>query len=55
MGRGSVRPKGLALQEVCYRQNRGDVGSWRAPGGESGGMAEEKEPKTGDVIKGVDI
>lgn len=42
-----VRPKGLAPQEVCYRQSRGEVGSWRAPGGESGGMAEEKEVKRG--------
>lgn len=59
-GEGSVRPKGLGLQEVCYRQSRGEVGSWRAPGGESGGMTEERgqerpKPKTGDVTKLVDI
>lgn len=46
-GEGSVRPKGLGMQEICYRQSRGEVGSWRAPGGESGGMTEEREAKRG--------
>lgn len=46
-GEGSVRPKGLGMQEICYRQSRGEVGSWRAPGGESEGMTEEREAKRG--------